>query len=144
MLLFELIAHLQSWPPHHRCSVRGSLAVDPSKMFPNILISSDPGKRTLESSVTWNFTLSCCLLFCLFLFFAPLLQPQYKSAWKTMWALAVTTVSFEWWIHTRHGHYKSCLCGTLYFFSEYPQVCFCCLYLCLYYVVFYRIFGSFF
>lgn len=26
-------------------------------------------------------------------------------------------VSFEWWIHTRFGNYKSCLCGMLQFFQ---------------------------
>lgn len=63
------------------------------------------------------YLLSCSLVFSLFLL-APPPQPQYKSAQKTMWALAVITVSFECWLHTRHGHYKNCLCGTLHFSQD--------------------------
>lgn len=74
-----------------------SLAIDPAEIVQNDLISNKPEKRTLETNI-WYKNLSSLLLssfFSLFLLLAPPPQPQYKSAQKTMWALAVITVSFE-------------------------------------------------
>lgn len=55
------------------------------------------GKRTCESNSIVMLGLLLLLTFpSLFLFFVRTPQPLYKSAQKTMWALAGSTVSFEW------------------------------------------------
>ena len=71
------------------------LTVDPTEMVQNMIFSKTE-KRTLEIDF-WSKNLASLLLSSfLFLLPEPPNQPQYKSAPKTMWALAITTVSFEW------------------------------------------------
>lgn len=125
MFVLDPKAHLLSWHPKHRYT-KGSLSVDPAEVVQNNLISSKAEKRTLETNIWYKkFSLSLALLFSLSLSLlllpSPPNQPQYKSALKTMWALAVIAVSFDWWIHTRLGHYKSCLCGTSDFSQDFPK-----------------------
>ena len=73
-----------------------SLAVEPAEMVQNNLISSNPEKRTLQTNIWYKNLVSVFLSSFLFLFYSSPRPPQYKSARKTMWALAVITVSFEW------------------------------------------------
>lgn len=71
------------------------LAIDPDEMVQNDLISSKPKKRIRETNIWYKNLVFCSLVFSLFLLPTPLLQPQYKSAQKTVWALAVVAVNFE-------------------------------------------------
>lgn len=117
------IALLLPTTESNNCAVMLRLTVDTAEMTGDHLLHLNQRKRTHESnrSIMLGLSLSLLTFPSLLLFLAPTPQPLYKSAQKTMWALAGSTVSFEWWTHTRLGQYRSYLCGTVYSLQTMPK-----------------------